>query len=320
MTALGAFAAAAALALVWSTEWDDPSPPVALTANPSPSQLSGTDPVAHASSAGTARPPGPSWAVHPMEGPLPLAQGDGRLHVGEWLETEAGVRARVDVAEIGTLDVGPASRLRLLNSSEGEHRVELAQGSIHAVVTAPPRLFIVDTPTASAVDLGCEYTLEVDDDASNLCVSLGWVALERDGMTSYVPAGACSTSRGGKIGLPVFKDAPEPFAKAALAMDAGQIDVAELIRSARRFDSVTLWHVADRLGAQGEPVRARLRHLGLPSNLDMKDEAQVLQAITNLFEEDTPDGPPQCISTDPSCESPGDTAPPKAPPQPTVHW
>jgi len=49
-------------------------------------------------------------------------------------------------------------------------------------------IFIVETPLATAVDLGCKYTLEVQEDGSSLLhVTLGLVALERDARETIVP-------------------------------------------------------------------------------------------------------------------------------------
>jgi len=37
-------------------------------------------------------------------------------------------------------------------------------------------VFVVDTPSASAIDLGCAYTLHVNEDGSGtLRTTLGWV-------------------------------------------------------------------------------------------------------------------------------------------------
>ena len=81
--------------------------------------------------------------------------------------------------------------MRLLETQPTEHRLELARGKMSARIWAPPRLFFVDTPSAVAADLGCAYTLEVDDQgASLLQVTSGWVALELKDRESMVPAGA----------------------------------------------------------------------------------------------------------------------------------
>src|SRR5690349_3738825 len=83
----------------------------------------------------------------------------GVLHVGQSLETMAGERVRLQVASIGEVEVRDQSQVRLLESREGRQRLAMPFGTMHARIYAPPAVFIVDTPAARAVDLGCEYTL-----------------------------------------------------------------------------------------------------------------------------------------------------------------
>src|SRR5260370_16366099 len=75
-------------------------------------------------------------------------------------------------------------------------RPALELGTIHAAIWAPPGEFVVDTPSATAVDLGCAYTLHVNDDGSGtLRTTLGWVGFHKDGRDSFIPAGAMCTTR-----------------------------------------------------------------------------------------------------------------------------
>ncbi len=70
---------------------------------------------------------------------------------------------------------------------------------MHALIWAPPGQFIVDTPSAVAVDLGCRYSLEVHDDGSGvLRVEAGWVGFEHRGVRSLVPAKAVAATRTGQ--------------------------------------------------------------------------------------------------------------------------
>ena len=141
-----------------------------------------------------------------------------KLLVGQFLETDANSRAKVQVANIGNVEIAPNSRVQLVKSSSTEHRLSLERGVLQAKIFAPPRLFIVDTPSAVAVDLGCAYTLEVDKDGnSKLHVTSGFVALEKDGRESIVPAGAIALTKKGKgIGTPFAEDSSVEFAKRAL--------------------------------------------------------------------------------------------------------
>src|SRR5262249_25381606 len=105
----------------------------------------------------------PSWAVvrvtgRPVVGPEQIVEAGG-LPRGSWLQTDPASRASVAIADIGRLDVDPNSRLQLLGTREGNHRVALQQGTVHALIWAPPGAFVVETQASTAIDLGCAYTL-----------------------------------------------------------------------------------------------------------------------------------------------------------------
>ncbi len=172
--------------------------------------------------------------------------------MGQWLETDGGSRARVRVGAIGTVDVAPNTRLRLVGTGPREHRLALARGRIGADVLAPPRLFLVETPAALAVDLGCTYTLEVDAAGEGLLrVTRGFVSLEEGARRSYVPAGAVCRMRPGRgPGTPCFADAPEAFRAALDAFDfegSPGHSLAILLGVARPADGLTLWHLLARV-------------------------------------------------------------------------
>jgi hypothetical protein len=207
-------------------------------------------------------PPGPSWDVARVEGSPRLASrpmgATGRLRVGQWLETDESSRARIQVGAIGRVDVGPRSRVRLLSAAANEHRLGLAEGVLHAEVTAPPRFFFVETPSAVAVDLGCAYTLEVGEDGSGrLHVSRGFVALEKDGRETLVPAGALSALRPGHgPGLPYFDDAPAEVAGGVARLEDGDTGALEgVLAGARPRDTLTLYHLLARVAP---PARDRV--------------------------------------------------------------
>jgi len=89
----------------------------------------------------------------------------------------------------------------------------LERGTIHAVIWAPPGEFVVDTPSAVAVDLGCVYTLHVDDSGAGLLrTTMGWVGFKLNGQESFIPAGAiCQTRPKIGPGTPYMEDAPRIF-------------------------------------------------------------------------------------------------------------
>lgn len=238
-----------------------------------------------------------AWEVARLSGSPTIdagpIEGRGRLGVGEWLETDGASRARLSVGTIGEVVIEPNTRLRVVAANRLEHRLALARGTMHASISAPPRLFLVETPSAVAVDLGCAYTLEVEPSgASVLSVQTGWVSLERDGRESYVPAGArCLTRPGSGPGTPFFDDAPASLREGLAELDfpstpapapapaqadtapprepAGPQDrgtaLANVLSSARKADALTLWHLLGRLtGPEREAVYERMAVLAPP--------------------------------------------------------
>lgn len=198
----------------------------------------------------------------------------GSLSVGEWLVTDNISRALIKVGLIGNVEIDPNTRVRLVETSATEHRLELARGRMHARIWAPPRLFFVDTPSAEAIDLGCAYTLEVDDAGNGLLkVTSGYVALDAKGRTSVVPIGAaCATRKGTGPGTPFFEDSTENFRAALNGFDFDAKDAESRSKSlqtvlteARKRDGLTLWNLLPRVeGAERERVYERLAELVPP--------------------------------------------------------
>jgi len=106
-----------------------------------------------------------AWQVSSLAG-APAVDGRvvanrARMSRGEWLETDNASRARIAVGGIGSVEVEPNTRLQLVANAR-EHHMALDRGIIHARIWAPPKLFFVATQAATAIDLGCAYTLQVD--------------------------------------------------------------------------------------------------------------------------------------------------------------
>ena len=191
------------------------------------------------------------------------------IHPGKWLETRAR-SARLSIEGLGTIDVDPGARVRFAERVDPgkERRLELARGTIHAKVDAPPRFFVVDTPTAVAVDLGCAYTLSVDDAGTTLHVTFGYVALEAGARSSVVPAGAsCLTRKGVGPGAPFWDDATDAFKAALARADFGGDEgaLSTVLREARARDALTLFSLLRRASSTTRPiVYARLAELAPP--------------------------------------------------------
>jgi ferric-dicitrate binding protein FerR (iron transport regulator) len=179
----------------------------------------------------------------------------GVLPVGTWLETDADDAARIEVADIGTVAVAGDSKVAVLATSAAEHRMSLERGALHARVTAPPRLFVVETPEATAIDLGCEYDLEVAADGSgSLRVQSGIVELAAGRRLVVVPMGASAKIRPG-LGpsTPWASNAAEPLRQAIERWDRGDASaLAEIVATATAYDTVTLWNLLGQVDAADE--------------------------------------------------------------------
>jgi hypothetical protein len=207
-----------------------------------------------------------------------IDRSDG-LRAGEWLETDSVSRAELAVGRIGMAEVGPNSRLRLDPARRLAHRMTLERGSLSAVITAPPRLFFVETPTALATDLGCAYVLEVDDAGrTRIHVTAGWVELKQGDRVSLVPAGLVAEVRAGMgPGTPFPETFPSEARQALERLDRGTPDPGDLERvfdalhppaafiTLRRESAITLWHLLQRVdGERRERVYAHLAALSAP--------------------------------------------------------
>jgi hypothetical protein len=200
--------------------------------------------------------PRDAWSVATLSGTPRVnartVRDEAQFRLGQWLETDADSRAKVAVGNIGEVTVDPNSRLRLVGMAANDHRLELARGSMSAFIWAPPRLFFVNTPSATAVDLGCQYTLTVDARGDGeLHVLTGHVALEHGALESIIPAGMmCLTRRESGPGTPFASDAPAPLRAALKRFDfergAAPAALVEVLAHARTEDAVTLWHLLAR--------------------------------------------------------------------------
>jgi len=212
----------------------------------------------------------------PRIGSQVLAQNTAasKLRVGQTLITDNQSRATLTVAEVGTVSVEPNSRLRVLAKSSGHNRLELERGTINAFIWAAPGEFAVDTPSAIAVDLGCRYTLHVDDSGAGLLrTTLGWVGFKLNHREAFIPAGAvCATRPNIGPGTPYFEDAPAPFCAALSQFDFGggtpeqrTAELDRILSDARPRDALTLWHLLSRVDdANRARVYDRLATLAPP--------------------------------------------------------
>jgi FecR protein len=215
---------------------------------------------------GTAPPDvGPGWQVSNLKGAPQIGsrrlfanEGTIKLYIGQTLTTDSSSSASLSEGDLGQIRVGPNSRVRLLQSGPNRKRIQLEVGTIHATIWAPPTEFVVDTPSAVAVDLGCAYTLQVASDGSGtLRTTLGWVGFHLNGRDSFIPAGAmCSTRPTVGPGTPYFEDASPKFRESLALFDSAaenstdqKSSLASVLAEARAKDALTLWHLLSRTDA-----------------------------------------------------------------------
>ena len=224
---------------------------------------------------------GPAWEIARIEGAprvgwhsLSENSETAQLKVGQTLVTDDSSRANIKLDETGQIEVDPASRLRVVASGHNRKRLSLERGTIHATIWAPPGEFVVDTPSAVAVDLGCVYTLHVDDSGGGLLrTTMGWVGFKLNGRESFIPAGAvCPTRPKIGPGTPYFEDASPSLRDALTKFDFAKITPQErnallriLLVDARKEDALTLWHLLSRVSEAERPgVYDRLAALAPP--------------------------------------------------------
>ena len=236
------------------------------------------------------RPRGDTWTVQRVAGAprvnnTPLGAA-GMMHVGQVLETDDSSRATIAVGSIGHVDVQPGSRVRLVRAAATDHRLALAYGGIHAKVDAPPRLFFVDTPAGTAVDLGCEYVLETDSSGrGRLHVTGGYVEFAWSGARSIVPVDAYAETRAQRPpGVPYVSDAPAALIAALDSFafgSGGSAAVRAALAAARSEDALSLWHLLPRVGApERGAVYDRLAALMPPPGGVVRDRAIALDSAT----------------------------------------
>ncbi|PZQ19444.1 MAG: hypothetical protein DI564_01690 [Rhodanobacter denitrificans] len=165
------------------------------------------------------------WRLHwTADAPWPVSADvpapTPALAVGDTLQTGAGQHARVAIARIGALEVSPQTRLSLIETRSGHHRIALETGHVHARVWAPPGAFGVLDGGAEVIDLGCVFDLWKHADGSGrLAVGSGWVMHSEGGRETLVPAGYALDFGPDHVGLPLRPAAPSAFADAVTALD-----------------------------------------------------------------------------------------------------
>jgi len=230
------------------------------------------------------RPAGPAWNVVAVAG----NHHQKTIARGGTVQTDGASKLRLELDSFGEVEVEPNTRLKLLVTKTDEQRMSLTRGKIHAQIWAPPHQFYVNTPSAVTVDLGCSYSLEVDEGGNSTArVDFGWVAFEDQGRESFIPAGAvCVTRKGKGPGIPRYEDAPAALVGGLTRFDrdSDTAVIPEILADARPKDALSLWHLLRRAPvADRGAVYDRL--------------AQLIQVPENVSREQAIRGDPKAIDS-----------------------
>ncbi len=197
-----------------------------------------------------------TWRVAQSGDEAPRVLSDGSI-----IGTESDTATTLVIGDIGKIQLGPQTRVRLGHSRASGHRLTLLSGRIDAVTNAPPRLLVVETALAVATDLGCIYSMDVDSSGAGvLHVTQGLVAVELQGRRAFVPAGASVAMQPRRPpGTPVDDAASASLRDALRILDAGGSTeragaLRDALAAATIRDLISLWHLLPAASAEERGV------------------------------------------------------------------
>ena len=192
------------------------------------------------------------WEVESLKG-TPVAgsekiDGTGNLPVGHWLKTDSHSSARIQAGLAGEVDVNPGSAVKLLDTKEPGYKIYLKLGKITAKTPGSPQMLSVVTPSASSLDRGSRYSVEVAEDGSSFfSVTSGSIIIKSGGENEIVPAGVvCETVKDKGPGTPYRLNSDTEFKSALSRLDFGngtEDDLETLLDNAGRQDALSLWYL-----------------------------------------------------------------------------
>lgn len=216
-----------------------------------------------------------------------------------WVAQPDGTR-ELDLGRYGRVVAEPDARVHVVRRDDSLQKLRLDQGTIHASITiaARPRLFQVETPSTTCIDLGCHYSLTVDAQGmTHVKVETGRVLFDFESRDVFIPQGAsCKAARGRVPFTPLYDNAPAELRKAVEAFDVAPVgkragearEACKFIR--KREDGLVAWHFLQdpEQGVVHEAREAlvRLTGLGECGAPAPKQDADELRAWRNsLFSE-----------------------------------
>jgi hypothetical protein len=140
---------------------------------------------------------------------------------GQWLQAGEQESLDIAVARIGRVTLSPRSRLQLVETRGGKHRVRLESGHLRARVWAPPGHFGVESGAAQVVDMGCDFEVwRRRDGGGRVLVRSGWVKYSVAGREVLLPSGYELRFTAHRPYAPLRPATTPAFASAVLALQA----------------------------------------------------------------------------------------------------
>ncbi|HEU4339214.1 MAG TPA: hypothetical protein VFS19_04030 [Planctomycetota bacterium] len=168
-------------------------------------------------------------------------------------EARADGTRELDLGRYGRVIAEPDTKVRVVRMDDTLHKLRLDRGTIHASITreARPRLFQVETPATTCIDLGCRYTLTVlPSGVSEVKVATGRVAFHDGRREVFIPEGASGRAAPGKYpSTPIHDDASPELKRAVVEFDAHPAgrrkELADAIAKQIRIrqDGLVAWHL-----------------------------------------------------------------------------
>lgn len=200
------------------------------------------------------------WQVTKVKGNPTVNNGNAMaftdsIKAGDWIETNDSSRAVITIAGLGEITVEPKSKLTILKSEQGEHRVLLEYGTINTNFSEKSDKFSIETKNSIARDnnvTGTAYTFSIDNKGDGMIlVKDGSVTLESRGKEAVVPAGKiCLVQAIAGPGTPFSVTASNEFRKALYAYDFEPHTtnaIYNVINTANETDMVSLINLIPRV-------------------------------------------------------------------------
>ncbi|HEX2788527.1 MAG TPA: hypothetical protein VHP32_11570 [Ignavibacteria bacterium] len=202
------------------------------------------------------------------------------LKAGDWIETDDSSKAIITIAGLGEITVEPKSKVKILNSEKGEHKVLLEYGTINTNFSQKSEKFSIETKNSIAWDnnpKGTAYTFSVDNKGDGMIlVKDGSVLLESRGKESVVPAGKiCLVQASVGPGTPFSVNASAEFRNALYTYDfePGNTNaIYNVINTANNSDMISLINLIPRVNDDmKEQIYSKVSGVVAPPTYIIKD-------------------------------------------------